>query len=186
MLDKVNLRNLAKDNLTNLDMEKKAEIEKEIIQNLINSELWKQATTVGITVSAGFEWDTEALIKEGWKEGKTVVVPKCVPDVRRLDFYKLDHFEQLEASYFNLREPNPSETVKVDKQEIDLLVVPGLVFDERGYRVGFGGGYYDRFLTDYPNRTVSLLYSGQLVAEVPKESFDIPVEYLITENGFVK
>ncbi|MCF3941962.1 5-formyltetrahydrofolate cyclo-ligase [Oceanobacillus alkalisoli] len=185
-MDKVNLRNLAKDNLTNLDMEKKAEIEKEIIQNLINSELWKQATTVGITVSAGFEWDTEALIKEGWKERKTVVVPKCVPDVRRLDFYKLDHFEQLEASYFNLREPNPSETVKVDKQEIDLLVVPGLVFDERGYRVGFGGGYYDRFLTDYPNRTVSLLYSGQLVAEVPKESFDVPVEYLITENGFVK
>lgn len=185
-MEKIDLRNLAKDKLTNLGSEKRAKIEEEIIQNLITSELWKQANTIGVTVSAGFEWDTKPLIRRGWKEDKIVAVPKCVPDVRKLDFYKLDHFDQLEASYFNLREPNPYETVKVDKQEIDLLIVPGLVFDEQGYRVGFGGGYYDRFLTDYPNRTVSLLYSGQLVAEVPKESFDIPVEHLITENGFIK
>ncbi|WP_156854749.1 5-formyltetrahydrofolate cyclo-ligase [Oceanobacillus sp. AG] len=185
MLDKLNLRNLAKDRLTNLSSVERAEIEEKIVQNLTSSDLWNQASTVGVTVSGGLEWDTEPLIRKGWQEGKTVTVPKCVPEERRLDFYQLDDFEQLEASYFNLREPNPHETVKVEKREIDLLIVPGLIFDKRGYRVGFGGGYYDRFLTDFPNRTVSVLYSGQLVEEVPAEPFDIPVDYLVTENGFL-
>lgn len=185
-MNKKELRDIAKEKLTGLDASQRKEVQEKLISNLTSSEQWKQANTIGVTVSGGFEWDTEPIIQKGWAEGKTVVVPKCFPKERRLDFYKLESFEQLEESFFNLREPNPEVTTKIDKQAINLLIVPGLLYDKRGYRIGFGGGYYDRFLADFLNHTVSILYSEQLLEDIPNESYDIAVQQLITEDGFVK
>ncbi|GAQ19801.1 5-formyltetrahydrofolate cyclo-ligase family protein [Oceanobacillus picturae] len=154
--------------------------EKKLKDQLISSSIWEQATTIGLTVSQAMEWDTKPIIEEAWKAGKTVCVPKCSPKEKMLTFYKLESFNQLEVVYYNLLEPNPTVTQSVAKMEIQLLLVPGLVFDKRGYRIGFGGGYYDRYLADYPNVTASLLHSEQLVDQVPAESFDIPVQHIIT------
>src|SRR5699024_4104882 len=104
----------------------------------------------------------------------------------KLVFYKIDSFEQVEKQLHGLQEPISEETIAMEKSQIDLLVVPGLVFDKAGFRIGFGGGYYDRFLVDYPNETVSLLSQSQLVNEIPVEEFDKPVEYLIVENQIMK
>lgn len=184
-MDKKSLRQRGKNLLSELDDDKRKIISEKLILNLTTSNLWKEAVTIGVTVSGGFEWNTIPIIEKGWQEGKTIVVPKCFPKNRELVFYRLESFDQLEESFFNLREPIPEKTVKVDKEKIELLVVPGLLYDERGYRIGFGGGYYDRFLADFPNETVSIFYSEQLINEVPNEEYDIPVRHLITENGFV-
>lgn len=184
-MDKKALRRLGKEILANLSNEEREAITEKLANQLFASKLWKEANTIGITVSAGFELDTTPIIEQGWNEGKTIAVPKCIPESRRLDFYGLETFEQLEDSFYNLREPNPQLTEIVDKQEIDLLIVPGLIYDNRGYRVGFGGGYYDRFLVDYPNKTISVFYSKQLTEKTPHETFDIPVQHLLTEKGFV-
>ena len=184
-MDKKELRKYAKNLLSSLSMDKRKEISAMLVENLTTSEIWKNANTIGVTVSGGLEWDTTPIIEQGWREGKIIAVPKCIPETRGLDFYRLEAFQQLDESYFNLREPIPEQTVKISKEKIDLLIVPGLIYDKRGYRVGFGGGYYDRFLADFPNKTVSILYSGQLKDEIPNEPFDIEVQHLITENGFI-
>lgn len=155
-----------------------------LLKHLTASDVWKKAETIGITVAQGFEWDTKPIIEAGWKENKTVAVPKCEPKEKRLTFYTLEEYDQLEVVYYNLLEPKPDASLKLTKQKIDVLIVPGLLFDKQGYRIGFGGGFYDRFLTDFPNTTVSLLHSSQLMEDLPKEEFDIPVQYLITENGW--
>ncbi|RKQ18863.1 5-formyltetrahydrofolate cyclo-ligase [Oceanobacillus bengalensis] len=166
-----------------LSGEERERTESNLLHYLTTSESWNQSETIGITVSHGFEWNTKAIIEAGWKHGKIICVPKCFPKEKKMVFYKLEHFDQLEVVYYNLLEPKPEETMEIEKQEMDLLIVPGVVFDKEGYRIGFGGGYYDRFLTDFQNITVSLLHSIQRLEGLPVEAHDLAVNYLITEKG---
>lgn len=83
-------------------------------------------------------------------------------------------------------EPKEHETDAVSKEEIDLVIVPGLLYNRAGYRVGFGGGYYDRFLKDYRGYTISLAFSFQLIDHLPHEEYDIPVGKMITEKEIIR
>lgn len=169
--------------LKSISSEDKVAIEKNLEENLFRSEEWKAAKRVGVTLSQGFEWNTLGIIERAWQEGKIVSAPKCLPQEKAMVFYDFTSLEQLEKGFYNLIEPKPQETKEVSKAEIDLVLVPGLIFDTKGYRVGFGGGYYDRFLKDFPNRTVALIHSKQVTAELPIEPFDVPVQKIITEKG---
>ena len=82
-------------------------------------------------------------------------------------------------------EPEASATV-VEKEEIDLILVPGLLFDRRGNRMGQGAGYYDRYLADYAGMTCALAYAAQVVDTVIKKPHDVPVKMLCTEEGLIK
>ncbi|WP_042223450.1 5-formyltetrahydrofolate cyclo-ligase [Oceanobacillus manasiensis] len=176
---KAELRASSIEFLKNISDEDRYITEQSLKHQFVSHFLWEQASTIGITISQAIEWDTKPIIKAAWEAGKTVCVPKCSPKAKTLTFYKLDSFEQLEVVYYNLLEPNPDLTSPVGKEEINLLVVPGLTFDKQGYRIGFGGGYYDRYLADFSNSTISLIHSKQLVDRVPRELFDIPVEHTI-------
>jgi 5-formyltetrahydrofolate cyclo-ligase len=184
-INKKSLRTEAIHTLKNFPENEKKQVEKNFLTHLTASHIWKKARTIGITISQGFEWDTKPIIEAGWKSDKIIAAPKCAPKDKQLTFYRLNDYNQLETVYYNLLEPKPEETLKVQKQEIDVLIVPGLLFDKQGYRIGFGGGFYDRFLTDFPNTTISILHSSQFLEDMPREAFDIPVQYLITENGWV-
>lgn len=185
-LDKSLLRESVLAKLKSFTEEEKSTYEKKISDQLVQSSFWKKAETIGMTVSHGIEWDTTPLIQKAWEQGKQVVVPKCEPSHKQMTFYKLTDFDQLEIVYFNLREPKPSETKRVDKNTIDLLIVPGVVFNKQGYRIGFGGGYYDRFLTDFKHHTISVLHPCQLERHLPIEEHDIAVQHLLTHEGFIK
>lgn len=182
-MEKKQLRSSAIHILKDFSEEEKQKVTHKLTENLLSSSLWEQAKIIGITMAQGFEWDTKLIIEAAWNQNKIAAVPKCIPRERKLTFYQLKTYDQLEVVYYNLLEPKPEVSVRVDKTSIELLVVPGLCFDKKGFRIGFGGGYYDRFLADYPNETVSLIHTSQLVDEVPAKSFDIPVNHLITENG---
>ena len=82
----------------------------------------------------------------------------------------------------HLKEPNPEETNIIPIENISYLIVPGVVFDQNGYRIGFGGGYYDRFLSKYDGPTISLAFDEQILLEVPNESFDIPVQSILSDK----
>ncbi|MGA8941500.1 MAG: 5-formyltetrahydrofolate cyclo-ligase [Thermoactinomyces sp.] len=183
---KSELRKIMIDYLKKMTEQEKQKIEEKLLGNLLSSDLWKNARTIGVTVSQGVEWNTRPIIESGWEQGKTICVPKCLPKNKKLHFYKLDDFGQLEKSFYNLLEPKPEKTTKVEKPLIDLLIVPGVVFDKNGYRIGFGGGYYVRFLIGFPNKTVSLAHSIQIREDLPIDSHDIPVQHLITESGKIK
>ncbi|WP_391116061.1 5-formyltetrahydrofolate cyclo-ligase [Psychrobacillus sp. L3] len=144
-----------------------------------------QASIIGVTISAFPEVDTERIIKRLWEMGKTVVVPKCSPKERTMTFYKLENFNQLETVYMQLLEPNPLLTTYIYPNSIDLLVVPGIVYDSFGYRIGYGGGYYDRFLSEYNGQTISLAFDFQVCEVVERDNFDLPVNKIITNSQII-
>ncbi|OES44368.1 5-formyltetrahydrofolate cyclo-ligase [Domibacillus iocasae] len=146
---------------------------------------WKQAKIIALTVSADFEVDTWQLIRFAWLNGKIVCVPKCSPDTKSMQFYQLERFSDLEKVYAGLYEPNPEKTTPIHSNELDLLVVPGLLFERKGFRIGFGGGYYDRFLSSYKGQTISLAFSIQLLEKLPVEKYDMPVQKIVTDKEII-
>ena len=143
---------------------------------------WAEAKTIGITLSMENEVNTYPIIEKAWEEGKKVVVPKCNKETRTMSFRKISNFDQLETVYMSLREPIPALTEEVDADEIDLQIVPGVAYTERGERIGYGGGYYDRYLMHYKGKTLSLAYSFQMVDHIPIEPFDKNIEKLLQKK----
>ncbi|MBM7552281.1 5-formyltetrahydrofolate cyclo-ligase [Thalassobacillus pellis] len=184
-MQKDQLRARGKKILASFSNDEKKKLEHSLKEHLTSSKLWNEAETIGMTISQEHEWSTYPLIETGWAQGKTIVVPKCDPAPKELHFHQLTDFSELEIVYFGLKEPNPEKTAFVRKENIDLLLVPGLLFDLKGYRIGYGGGFYDRYLSDYKGETVALASEEQVVKELPYENFDIPIQHLITDKGFV-
>lgn len=183
MSEKKELRAKGKDILSELHGAERENKVKQIHQALFNSKSYQNASVIGCTISQEHEIDTTPIIKQAWKDGKTIAVPKCNPKQKELIFRTLTSFDQLETVYFGLKEPMEQETEEVDKERIDLMLVPGLIFDRRGYRIGYGGGFYDRYLANYNQTTIALATEEQLIDQVPNDSYDIPVQHFITEMG---
>nr|WP_197414446.1 5-formyltetrahydrofolate cyclo-ligase [Bacillus sp. FJAT-29937] len=182
MEDKKKLRKEIMEKLSMINKPQYEQFSYQIANQLYQDIYWQEAETVGITISKQPEVDTYQIIRKAWEEGKRLVVPKCLPKTRELVFRTLHRFDQLESVYYGLLEPIEAETDEVSPNEIDLIIVPGLAFTENGYRLGFGGGYYDRFLTKYNGHTLSLAFHDQIVANLPVEAHDIPVSKIITDE----
>lgn len=159
--------------------EKKAEKEAIILSLFFASKEWKEAQTIAIIKATDFEFDTSKIAGKAYQEGKKVVVPKSLPH-RKLAFYEVDAASQYVPTKFGVEEP-VSELL-VEKTAIDLIVVPGLVFSKKGYRVGFGGGFYDRYLVDYQGSTCAMVFSEQINNDWTVDNFDIPVQRIYTDS----
>lgn len=156
---------------------------KKIHDKLFQDCLWLQADTVGLTISLNREIDTRKVIERAWELGKQTAIPKCSPSSFEMEFYLFDSYSQLEKGYCNLEEPIVEKTRMIAAKDLDLLIVPGLAFDKNGYRIGYGGGFYDRYLQKYPNDTLSLSLECQVIQRVPRDCYDKPVNMLITEKA---
>lgn len=157
-----------------------------IVERLTTLSEWNEAETVGMTMSVAGEIDTEKIIRKAWQQKKRVAVPKADPKIKKMDFRVIRSFNQLNTGFAGIREPLTDQTDSVTPEAIDLLVVPGLVFDSKGYRIGFGGGFYDRYLVDYRNLAISLAFEMQLVDHVPVEVFDRPVDLIVTDQRVIR
>ena len=187
MIEKKILRKEIQERLQTLPKEIYEHRSYTIAQKIFKDPLWQFAQSIGITISSPPEVDTFQIIRKAWDEGKQIVIPKCLPKERKMNFRKLERFDQLESVYSGLLEPIESKTDLVEPSDIDLLIVPGIAFDSEGFRMGFGGGYYDRFLQSFKGNTVSLAFQEQIVSNLPREDHDIPVEKIITdETIFIK
>ena len=121
---------------------------------------------------------TGYLIKKAWEMGKQVAVPKVVG--KDMVFYRLKSFASLAPGYYGI--PEPVEGEVADWEEA-LMIMPGVAFDRSFHRVGYGGGFYDRFLEKHPDIIrAAVAFSFQLVPEVPVEPTDIFPQYIVTEN----
>jgi 5-formyltetrahydrofolate cyclo-ligase len=181
--EKVRLRKQIIEHMNSLSEEQYTTLSEQIAFSLYAQKEWVEAKTIGITLSMENEVNTYPIIEKAWEEGKKVVVPKCNKETRTMSFRQISNFDQLETVYMNLREPIPALTEEVNADEIDLQIVPGVAYTERGERIGYGGGYYDRYLMHYKGKTLSLAYSFQMVDHIPIEPFDKNVEKIITEKG---
>ena len=139
---------------------------------------FKNADRILVYADYNHEVVTEYLIKEAWKAGKEVAVPKVVG--KDMIFYRLTDFSQLEPGYFGIPEPVRGEIVK---WEDALMVMPGVAFDPENNRVGYGGGFYDRFLEKHPDITrLAVAFDFQILDLVPTEPTDICPQIIVTQS----
>lgn len=121
---------------------------------------------------------TRYLIEEAWTAGKEVAVPKVVG--KDMVFYRLRDFSQLKPGYYGIPEPEEGETVD---WEDALMIMPGVAFDRDNHRVGYGGGFYDRYLEKHPSlERVAVAFDFQILPEVPTEPTDIFPQIIVTER----
>ena len=140
------------------------------------SELYQQAKTIYGYLPYNQEVRTVPMLQRALEDGKRVAVPKCYGDEMR--FIYLDDLSQVESGYCGIPEPIADEPVADDPTA--LVLMPGLAFTERGDRMGYGGGFYDKFLAAEPNHpTLALCYAFQMVDTIPTEEYDIPVDCVL-------
>jgi len=159
---------------------------RQILEKLVTLPIFKK-NLFFIYCSYQSEVETLMLLRRCLDEGKSVCVPLAVPPQSELLAVTItDPSADLLPGYKGIPEPIPSlvERQRVCPQSIDIAIIPGAVFDRSGHRLGYGGGYYDRFLAHKAPQAcrVGLAFSHQLVDRIPVLSHDIPLDMLVTEN----
>lgn len=154
-----------------------------IYENVIALPEYQNAKSVLLYYSTGREPYTRSLIKRSLADGKITALPVSYPHgvmvARRI--------ESLELSEDMYGIPAPSEDCpEIKKWDIDLVIVPGVTFARNGYRLGQGGGYYDRYLSDYTGNTVGLVRCETLLDKVPKRKYDLAVKCIVSESGVIR
>ncbi len=140
------------------------------------SEAYKSAKTIYGYLPYNQEVRTVPMLEQALKDGKRVAVPKCYGD--EMKFIFMDDLSKVEKGYANIPEPIADEPVADD--ETALVLMPGLAFDPQGHRIGYGGGFYDKFLSREPNHpTLALCYAFQMLPELETEEHDIPVDTVL-------
>ena len=161
--------------------EQKQFIDQALTERLLQHPFYQEAKVIASYLSFPHEFQTQELIDQALRDGKKVLIPKTYPK-GRMDFVVYNP-QQLAKTSFGLLEPQGDLEV-VDASQIDLIHVPGLAFTREGYRIGYGGGYYDRYLELFTGHTLSTIYPCQIQDFIP-ENHDIPVqEVLIDERNF--
>jgi len=133
----------------------------------------------------GAELDILPFIEQAKKQGQEIWLPLTRPSERRLVPYVFSGPEMLKQGVYGIWEPDPEKAVPADVEKLDVVLVPGVAFDRSGGRMGYGGGYYDRFLAGLMHRPflLGIGFSMQVVDHVPLEPHDIPLDALVTEEG---
>ena len=170
-------------------MSKKEVLEKrmQIKKLLFEMEEFEKASLILFYVSYGNEVLTHDMIKECLSNGRNIVVPITDIENRRLFLSKLKRWEDLDKGAYDILEPKKDKIKEVSIFDIDLIIIPGVGFDEHGCRMGHGVGYYDDLLKDSSNaNNVALAFEWQIVDAIPTESHDIPVDKIVTEERIIE
>ena len=147
----------------------------------------KDFRSVMVYVSMRNEVNTRSLIDKLIDQEKIVLAPVMDEVTKELLPYRLTNSQnELVQNNYGIYEPNPKICKLFPVDKIELVLVPGLAFDKNGYRIGYGGGYYDRFLRKCPQAVwLGLAYENQLVDHIPHEKSDVPVKMIATEEGMI-
>ena len=175
------LRKHYKEMRAKMTAEYKRSLDIEIASRFLSTWEYMSAKTVLIYVSRPDEVDTRRIIYSAFANGKKVAVPKC-EEKGIMSFYLISSMDDLYEGYNKILEPDTSKCTRLANFENSICVVPGLTFDPQGYRLGFGGGYYDRFLENYKGVSAGLCYGSFVKWNLPAEDHDLPVDLLITDR----
>ena len=176
---KAELRKQVLQEVKAIPREQKQAIDQALTEGLLQHPFYQETNTIATYLSFPHEFQTQGLIEQALKDGKKILIPKTYPK-GRMDFVVYNP-QQLVKTSFGLLEPQGDLEV-VDASQIDLIHVPGLVFTREGYRIGYGGGYYDRYLKHFTGHTLSTVYPCQIRDFIP-EDHDIPVQEVLIDEG---
>lgn len=178
------LRELARERNKTVSKEQEQKANEEIQLRLLQSPFFLEAESIFSYVSVEGEVDTKIILETALQMGKRVFVPRCIPGKKRLmDAVEIHSMEELSIQYFGLLEPKP-EIPASEERNFDLSLIPCVMADRRGGRLGHGAGYYDRFLAKSQGKKLCLCFSWYLTEKIPMEERDIPMDALLTEEGY--
>ena len=147
-----------------------------LCEMFLASDFYRNAQTIYGYLPYNQEVRTTPIVERALKDGKRVAVPKVYGD--KMNFIYITNLNQVAAGYCGIPEPVSDEPIAEDTTA--LVLMPGVAFDLQGHRIGYGGGYYDKFLAQEPEHpTVALCYDFQILQELPVEKYDIPVDLVL-------
>ena len=171
--------------LQKIPTEEKQKRDESITNLLIRLPSFSKCDTILLYVSVRSEISTWNLANACIQLGKQIAVPKC-NGKRHMDYYMIDSFQHLAPGAFGIPEPIPEHSALLTNFNSSFCVVPGLVFDRFGYRLGYGGGYYDSFLAGYDGEVIGLCYSDCIYDKtLPHGRFDYRFSSVLTEKGVI-
>ena len=153
---------------------------KQIQDNLRKVDFFRNAKSVGAYYSIGSEVKTQDILQEILKSGKEIALPKVVK--KDLVFKKINSFSDLEQGNFSVMEPK--DDCK-DVKKIEVIIVPAIALTRNGYRLGYGFGYYDRYLSGKKSKTIALSYSKQVIRSFPYSDHDVRIDCIVTEDEVI-
>lgn len=157
-----------------------------ILNKIMESDSYKNARNIFIFISFGSEINTHDFIRKSLSLGKNISVPVTFLDEKIMKASSLKSFSDLKPGAYNILAPSEDKIEFIDEGSIDLVIVPGAAFDRSGYRIGYGGGYYDKFLAPLKEvKKIGIAFSFQIVNEIPISKYDIPVNLIYTENEII-
>lgn len=180
-MDKQNLRKSLKEKRKGIPEEKKVIYDKEISKRIIQSDYFKNALQVLVFASSDDEFDTRYIIEKCRMEYKRVFYPVCTDDKGDMKFLKVDSAGDLQIGMYGIPEPK-SYCKEYKSNDNDIVVVPCLSVDKNGYRIGYGKGYYDRFLKNFNGVSICPCYEEMVTDTLPIDEYDIKVNIIVTEN----
>lgn len=179
---KNNLREMFKNKRRAFTPEQKEKYDEMILQRICALPQYKNSSVILCYVSKNIEVNTNKFIEKALSEGKHVAVPRCIDGTRKMDFYFITSSDDLEKGSFGVYEPKIDICEKLTDFNSGFCIVPGMSFDTNGYRLGYGKGYYDRFLSDFKGVTAGICYSCCVKWNLPRGKFDRPVDIVLTEK----
>ncbi len=185
---KASLREHLRRQRARLSEQERAHATAAIMQQVRALPAFQQAGVVHTYVSFGDEVATHDLIRMRLAAGAPVAVPKVIKQEKRLAHFFVPHFAALQPGVLGILEPSP-EHGAVPAPAIaafEVILVPGLGFDRRGNRLGYGQGYYDRFLAEAPGLKIALAFRSQLVTSIPVAAYDQRVDLIVTEEEVIR
>jgi len=170
-----------------INPEERLEKSRAIQRILFDTEEYKKANFIFTFISTDNEVNTHDIIKDSLAMGKRVGVPITIPEGRKLVVSEIKDFDkELEMGFYNILTPKREYIREVSPDIIDIVLVPGLIFTPDGYRIGYGGGYYDRFFNQNKNLLkIGICFEMQIAPKIPIGPYDVPVDYIITEKRLI-
>lgn len=153
----------------------------QIAEKLFQTDEYQNCSTILTFISTEIEVDTSRILERAFADGKIVAAPRCISEKNEMDFYVISSLEDLEHGAYGILEPKQT-CAAADISAGALCIVPGLAFDLRGQRIGFGRGYYDRFLSGFKGVSCGVCFDEFLLENIPCENVDLPVDILFTQS----
>ncbi len=188
LLDKKELRRKIIQRRDRIPSEVRAIKDREIMDRIVSYKPFTEIGTVMLFASFRSEVNTFPIIEKALQRGKRVALPRVNRSERMLELYYIESMEQLETGYMGIKEPIVSPERIALAEDMEIIVLPGVAFDEQGGRLGYGGGYYDRLLDSLRKAPllVAVAYEEQIVDEIPVEQHDRRVQVIITDKRVIE
>ena len=168
-----------------IEKSNKKELDLKICEAFTSLVSYRFADTLLAYYPARGEIDVVSIIEKALCQGKRVALPYCYGEEGRMDFFFIKSIDELSADKYGILAPSPeNERYIPDKcDDTALMMVPALAFDKKGYRLGYGKGYYDRYISKFGGVLAGFVYSKLIFDSVPRGRFDMSVDYLVTDKG---